>query len=126
MIRLSVGKRVPEASAPSTSRRSRAGDPNRFVTPKSSTASNSLNGSTRAGRDRVHVGNHGRHPERRREQGKKWKRAQIDLACFDVVESTKSLDLRQKDRVRIDRSLGRARAAAGEQDRGRFVNRFAE
>ena len=123
MIRLSVGKRVPEASAPSTSRRRRAGEPNRFVTPKSSIASNSLSGSTRAGRDAVHVRNDRSHRERGGEQRKKRKRAQIDLACLDLVESAERIHLRQEDRVRIDCSLGRPGAAAREQDRGRFVDR---
>ena len=48
--RRSEGIFSPRAAPSGPTRRKRAGEPNRFVGPKSSMASKSLSGSTRAGR----------------------------------------------------------------------------
>ena len=72
---------------------------------------------------RVHVGHDRRHPQRRGEQGEERERAEIDLAGLDRVERAKRFDLCLEDRVRVDGPLGRAGAAAGEEDRRRCRRR---
>ncbi len=62
-------------------------------------------------------------PERRAEQGEQRERAEVDLARLDAVGRLQHLHLRREDAVRVDDPLRDAGAAAGEEDRGRFVAR---
>ena len=73
------------------------------------------------GPGRVHVGNDRRHPQRRGEEGKQGKGAEVDFARLDRVERTEELDLGLEDRVCIHGTFGRSGTSTGEQHRRRVV-----
>ena len=116
-------RRQPHAAlAPaSPTRRSKAGEPNRFVTPKASIASKILVGSTCPGRVASISGMIAVIPSAGANRANSGKvQRSISPGC-DPVEVAEDRHLRGEDRVGVDRPLGRSRAAAGEEDRRGLV-----
>ncbi len=78
-------------------------------------------GSTEPGRVKSISGNDGGHAERRGEKGEEREGGEIDLARLDAVNLAQCLHLGGEVAVAVDGALGRAGAAAGEEDGGHLV-----
>ncbi len=74
-----------------------------------------------AGPREVHLRDHGRHAERRVEQGEERERREVDLVGREAVGRAERPHLGVEVPVSVDRALGDARAPGREEDRGRLV-----